>query len=148
MARNQQDFTFDASTQLKDAGLVAANAAAQVASVNKILDLGAARMDARCIVDTTAVDLGAADALYTVLVQGSNSATFANTIVTLGASLFGHLSTTLESASSPAAQRREISFCTEVSGTTYRYVRAFTKVAGTIATGINYTAFVVEDARN
>ena len=78
MARNQHDFTFDANTQLKDAGLVAVSAAAQIASVNKILDLGAARMDARCIVDTTAVESDTGDELFTVLVQGSNSATFAN----------------------------------------------------------------------
>lgn len=146
MARQQKDFMFDVNAQLKDAGLVAVSAAAQVASAAKILDLGASRVDGRVIIDTTAVESDSGDELFTVILEGSNSPTFANTIVTLGAQLYGHTSTTLESAVSPAASRRELAFCNEVSGTVYRYARMYTKVAGTVATGINYTAFAVQEA--
>lgn len=146
MARQQKDFMFDVNLQLKDAGLVAASAAAQVASAAKILDLGASRVDGRVIIDTTAVESDTGDELYTLILEGSTSKTFASGIVTLGAQLYGHTSTTLESAVSPAVSRREIGFTNEVSGTLYEYVRMYTKVAGTIATGINYIAYVVQEA--
>lgn len=144
--RNQRDSTFDFNLRLKDAGLVAASAAAQVGGANKILDLGAGRADGRVIVDTTAVEVDTGDEEYAILIQGSNSSTFASTNVQLGAAILGHSSKTLESASTAAAGRREIAFSTEVDGTIYRYVRAYTRIAGTIATGINFTANVVLDA--
>ena len=33
----------------------------------------------------------------------------------------------------------------EINGTVYRYARVYTVVAGTIATGINYKAFLAKD---
>lgn len=146
MARNQKDTTYDVATILKDAGLVAASAAAQVSGAAQVLDLGAARIDGRVVVDTTAVETDTGDEIYEVIVQGSNSPTFANTIVTLGEMRFGAAATTLESAVTPAVGRREIGVTNEVNGTTYRYMRLWTKVAGTIATGINYSARLVEKA--
>ena len=146
MARNQKDETFDAATQLKDAGLVAASAAAQVASANKILDMGAARFDARAIIDTSAVEVATGDEKYTILIQGSTSATFASGVWNLGATMLGDSSTSLETADTVAAGRREIAFCNEVSGLTLRYIRLYTVVAGTVATGINFTAWVVKKA--
>lgn len=156
MARQQKDFTYDANLLLKDAYLVAASAAAQVASANKIIDLGSGtagaptfpatggRFDGRVIVDTTAVESDTGDELYTIIIQGSNSSTFANTIVDLGALLLGHTATTLESAVTPAVGRHELHFTNEKNGTLYRYLRLYTKVAGTIATGINYTALIAQ----
>jgi hypothetical protein len=44
------------------------------------------------------------------------------------------------------AGRRELAFCNEVNGTVYRYIRLYTFVAGTIATGINYSARLVQKA--
>lgn len=140
------DATFDYNLRLKDAGLVAASAAAQVGGVDKIIDLGAGRIDARVIVDTTAVEVDSGNELYQVVVQGSSSATFASGIVTLGEQRFGDSSVTLETVDTPAAARREIAFCNEVNGTLYRYLRVYTIVAGTIATGINYVANMVKAA--
>ena len=92
MARNRIDRTFDYDLRLKDAGLVAADAAAQVGSADKILDLGAGRMDGTVVVDDSAVG------------------------------------------------RYELPTTNEINGTVYRYMRLYTDVAGTIATGINYSA--------
>lgn len=145
MARQQKDFTFDLSTQLKDAGLVAASAAAQVGGAAKVLDLGLGRIDFRVIVDATAIEVDTGNELYTVLLQLSNSSTFASGIFNAGAILLGHSSTTLESAST-AVGRRELPACNEVNGTLYRYARVYTVVAGTIATGVNFIAFMVQEA--
>jgi hypothetical protein len=147
MARNQKDFTFDYDLRLKDAGVIAASAAAQVGGVDKILDVGAARVDGRVIVDTTAVEVDSGNELYQVVVQGSSSATFASGIVTLGEQRFGDSSVTLETVDSPAAARREIAFTNEQNGTVYRYIRVYTIIAGTIATGINYVANAVIGVR-
>jgi hypothetical protein len=143
--RNSRDFTFDFLHQLKDAGLVAASAAAQVGGANRILDLGSGRIDGRVIIDSSAIEADSSNELFTILAQGSNSPTFAGgatPTVNLGAVLLGDAATTLETVDT-AIGRRELALCNEINGVTYRYMRLFTVVAGTIATGINYIAYLV-----
>lgn len=144
MPRNSNDVTFDYSLRLKDAGLVAASAAATVASVAKILDMGASRFDGRAVIDLTACEVATGNEQYIIIVQGSTSSSFGSGIVNLGAVLLGDSSVSLESADTAAVTRREIFFSNEVDGTLYRYVRLYTFVAGTIATGINYAAFLAK----
>lgn len=145
MARQQNDATFDYETRLKDAGLVAASAAATVGGSAKILDVGAARLDARVILDITAVEVATGDEKYVVKVQGSTSATFASGVWNLGEVSLGDSSLSLETADTIVG-RREIAFCNEVNGNVYRYLRVYTQVVGTIATGINYVANLVKAA--
>jgi hypothetical protein len=137
--RQRKDQSFDYNLRMKDAGLVAASAAAQVGGADKIIDIGAGRVDARVIVDVSACEVATGNEQYIVIVQGSDSATFASGVWNLGATMLGDSSVSLESADTVAG-RREIHFCNEVNGTVYRYLRVYTFVAGTIATGINYTA--------
>jgi len=139
MPRTQKDFSYDDALLLKAAGLVAATAR------HTILDLGASRVDGRIILDTTAVESATGDEVYTVELQLSNSATFASGIFIQAAVRFGAASLTFESAASPAVARREIAFCNEINGTVFRYMALNTRVAGTIATGINYRAFVAQE---
>lgn len=143
--RNSKGFTFDYNLRLKDAGLVAASANAQVGGSDKILDMGPARIDARVIIDATAIEVDTGNELYTLLLQGSNSSSFASGVVNLAAIRLGHSSTTLESAST-AVGRREMAFTNEVNGVTYQYIRMYTVVAGTIAAGVNYVANMVVGA--
>lgn len=142
ITRQQKDFTFDYATRLKDAGLVAASAAAQVGGADKILDVGAQRIDARVILDISACEVDTGNEKYTILVQGSTSATFATGVWNLGATQVGDSSVSLETVDTVAG-RREIAFTNEINGTVYRYLRVYTVVAGTVATGINYTANLV-----
>jgi hypothetical protein len=145
LQRNQKDETFDYLLRLKDAGLVAASAAAQVGGADKILDMGAQRFDGRAVLDLSAVEVGTGDEDFRIIVQGSTSATFATDVWNLGAALLGDSSKSFETVDSVIG-RREIAFCNEINGTVYRYLRVYTFVAGTIATGINYTAFLVKKA--
>jgi hypothetical protein len=147
ITRNSKDFTFDYALRLKDAGLIAADAAATVGGSAAILDLGANRFDGRVIIDTSAVEVDTGNELYNLKTQFSNSATFASGVVggPMQASAIRRCSSA-KSASSPAAQRYELPFCNEINGTLYRYMRMYTDVAGTLATGINYTAIVVPKA--
>ena len=51
-----------------------------------------------------------------------------------------------EGVDTTATSRRELAFCNEVNGHVYRYIRVYTFVGGTIATGVNYTANLVQKA--
>jgi hypothetical protein len=146
MARNSKDFTYDHALLMKDAGLIASSAAAQVGGSAKVLDLGAGRVDARVVLQITAVEVASNDEVYDIEVQLSNSATFASGIVISGIARLGALEASFESADTVAG-RREIHFANEVDGTLYRYARLFTRVAGQVATGINYSAFAVLGTR-
>lgn len=145
MARNQKDATYDHEMLMKDAGLVAVSAAATVASVARVQDMGNARVDARIIVDIIAAESATGDELYTVEVQVSNSPTFASTVFIAAAIRLGAAGTTFESVAT-AIGRREIAFTNEINGVVYRHVRLFTRVVGTIATGVNYRAYAVVEA--
>lgn len=145
IARNSRDFTFDYALRLKDAGLVAASAGAQVGGADKILDVGAGRIDARVILDFTAIEAATNDELYIICIQGSDSATFGGTTHTnLGACVVGDPTKTGEGVDSTATQRRELAFTNEVNGHVFRYLRIYTVVTGTIATGVNFTANMVQ----
>jgi len=146
MARNQKDFTFDYELRLKDAGLIAADAAAQVGGVDKILDLGAGRVDGRVIADITACEAASNDERYLIKTQFSNSATFASGVVGGPALDVGALEVTKDTVDT-AVGRYELPFTNELNGTVYRYMRIFTEVQGTIATGINYVANAVLGVR-
>jgi hypothetical protein len=144
MARNQKDFTFDYDLQLKDAGLIAADAAAQVSGADKILDLGASRFDGRVIVDISAIEVASGNEGYKIKTQFSNSSSFASGIIGGPLLYVGDSSLLIGESADSVVGRYELPFCNEINGTTYRYMRLYTDVEGTIATGINYSAFVVQ----
>jgi hypothetical protein len=141
-----KDFTFDADLQIWDSAqaVIGADDITQVAGSDKILDLGAGRVDGRVIVDLTAIEVASNNERFLIRTQFSNSATFASGIV--GGTLIevGTSEITDMSADTPTG-RYEIPFTNEILGTAYRYMRLFVAVEGTIATGIDGTAFVVKN---
>jgi hypothetical protein len=143
-----QGHLFDARLQLKDAGLVAASANGTVAAVAKILDVGNARCCAMAILNVTAIETGTGDEKFTVLIQGSTDSGFASGIRNLAMMEFGHVSTLSGPPSAaPAIGKYELPFINDYDGVYYRYIRLRILVAGTIATGINLSAFVGIDNR-
>jgi hypothetical protein len=143
MARNQKDFTYDNAMLLKDAGAVTADGAAQVSSAARILDLGAARLDGRVIVDVSAIDVSSGDERYDVNIQFSSSATFASDVVPGAGISLGDSSTIPGQSADSVIGRYEFPFSNEINGTTYRYARVYTNVSGTTPS-INYTAYIVQ----
>jgi len=144
MTRNRIDHAFDYAMLMKDAGLVGADAAAQVAGVDKIIDFGAAvRMDGTIVLDVSVLEVASNDELYDIILQVSSSSTFASAIhnaaaLTIG-SAGGH-TTRGDGASLDVVGHFELPFTNEINGTSYRYARLFTVVTGTIDSGgINYT---------
>jgi hypothetical protein len=139
MGLNRNSFTYDAALALKAAGLVAATTNGAT-----ILDLGDGLADGYLVVDLSACEIASGDEIYTVSLEASNVAAMDSGSVCLARKVFGNLVVPMDAALS-AAGRYVIPFRNEEAGTLYRYVRLHTTVAGTIATGINYSAFIAKD---
>lgn len=136
--QTRNSFTYDAALSLKVAGLVAASAD------GSIIDLGDGLVDAYIVVDLSACEIATGDEIYTVSLEGSNVAAMTSGSVCLAKKVFGNLVVPMDAALS-ASGRYVIPFRNEEAGTVYRYVRLSTLVAGTIATGINFSAFIGKD---
>lgn len=139
----QRTYPFDIQTLLKDAGAITADAAAQVGGQAQILDLGAARTDAIVVVDVTAIDISSADENYRLVLQGSNSPTFASGIQNLAILELGATAARPGGAADSLVGRYELMFTNEQADLTFRYARMYTDVTGTTPS-INYTAFMTE----
>jgi hypothetical protein len=131
--------TYDHAMLLKAAGLVAATAAGSV-----IIDLGDGLMAGDLVIDVTALEVAGGDEIYTVSLEGSNVAAMTSASVTLARTELGNA--TAPADADTGVGRHMVPFTNELNGTIYRYVRIHTTVAGAIATGINYTAFLAKRA--
>ena len=143
MAQHNHNKVFDAALELKDAGLVAASAAATVDSAAKILDLGSSFVYGEVVIDATAIEVDSSNEKFEIEWQLSPDATFgtAGNIVCAATLKLGDSSTNGSGADS-AAGRYVLLVSNEFAGTKYRYARLFTRIAGTIGSGINYSAFL------
>lgn len=129
----------DTNLELKDAGLVASSAAGQVGGSDKILDLGQAKVAGNLILDVTAIEIASNDEIYKISLQGSSSATFADTIEDLASIELG-AKEVLDGDQDSTTGRYAVPITNERNGTIFRYVREYCEVAGAVATGINFTA--------
>lgn len=130
-------FVFDGDLELKEAGLVAAS------EDGDILDLGDGLVDGFLVVDMSACEVATGNEIYTVSLEGSNVAAMTSGSVCLAKKVFGNLVVPMDAALSTTG-RYVIPFRNEEGGTVYRYIRLSTLVAGTIATGINFSAFLAK----
>ena len=135
MANQYSQYTYDASLSLKAAGLVAAS------EDGSILDIGAGMVDGFLVIDLSACETASGNEIYTVSLEGSTVAAMTSTSVCLAKKVFGNLVVPMDALLS-ASGRYVVPFRNEEGGTLYRYIRLSTLVAGTIATGINFSAFV------
>lgn len=140
----QRTYDFDIDLLLKDAGLVAASAAATVSSAAKILNVGNARFEGVAVVDVSAIEIASNDEEYDILIQGSTSATFASDIQNLAQMNLGATEVRQGGAIDSLVGRYEVMFVNEQADRVFPYLRAYTVVAGSIATGINYTAYIAK----
>jgi len=139
---NRATYTFDAALEFKDAGAITATAAAQVDGAAKIVDLGESRWEGTMILDVLAApDIADNNELYTIAIQGSDSSTFASGIENLAMYDFGATEVRKGAAIDSTTGRYEVPFCNVQDGVTYRYARVHHTVAGTVTTGLNYSAW-------
>jgi hypothetical protein len=143
----QRNYNMDAELILKDAGLVDASAAATVGGQARIIDLGErGRFEGVVVVDVSAIEIASNDEQYTIVLQGSNSATIASSVEILAMMNLGALELRTGDVGDFSVDsivgRYEIPFVNEQADRKYRYVRLYTVVSGSIATGINYSAYI------
>lgn len=136
--------TFDTLLEMKDAGLVAASAAATVSAAAKIIDVGEGEMLGELVVDISAIEVDTGDELYSIVVQGSDVSDFSTgspDIQELCCLNVGD-ATQLSGNTDTTTGRYLVPFRNWKNDKVYRYLRVYTTVAGTIATGINYKAYI------
>lgn len=129
LARQEQRIS-DSALVLKTAGLVAVSAAEAT-----ILDIGTAEVRGELVVDVSAIESGTGDESFVIVLQVSNNDDMSSQQVAVTAT-FGPLSANPNGATG----RYVYPFSNVINDTVYRYVRLYTVVGGTIATGINYAA--------
>ena len=137
-----RSYSYDADQVLKDAGLVAADAAATVGGNAKVLAVGEAFFTGVLVTDVSAIEIASNTEVYRICVQGSTSATFASDVQNLAILSLGATEVNPGGAIDSTVGRYELPFTNEQNGVTYPYVRVYTDVTGDIATGINYAAWV------
>lgn len=128
----------DSSLELKAAGLVAASAAGSL-----ILDVGDGYVEAHLIANVTALEIATGNEFYSLILQGSPDAAFgtAGNIVELAQISIGAKGARLSDADKDdAVGVYDLPVHNRWAGTNFRYLRLYTVVAGTIATGINFSA--------
>ena len=144
MTRNRKDRSFDAATELKDAGAITADAAAQVGGSDQILDLeeggglfdtpsgsDGSRFDGSVIIDVTALDIVSNDEIYKIIAQVSSSPTFASDIKNVAILELADTAVASGGADDGEVGHYELGFTNEQNGVARRYARLFTDVTGT-----------------
>lgn len=137
MANLYSQFTYDTALVAKTAGLLAASAD------GTIIDLGDGLVDGFLVIDLTDCEIASGNEIYTVSLEGSDVAAMDSGSVCLAKKVFGNLVVPMDAALS-ASGRYVVPFRNEEGGETFRYVRLSTLIAGTIATGINFSAFLAK----
>lgn len=135
MGNIYSQFQFDGDLELKAAG------ALTTSTDGDILDLGTGLIDGYIVLDVSAVEIGSGNEIFTISLEGSNVAAMSSGSVCLAKKVFGNLVVPMDAALS-AAGRYVIPFRNEEGGTLYRYVRLSTLIAGSISTGISFSAFI------
>lgn len=121
-------YNFDKDLELKDAGAITADAAAQVGGSARVLDLGPGnRFEGVIVVNVSALDLSSSDETYDIVVQVEAASGFGAPVELVRYKI-------------TAIGRYEIPFVNQKGATEYRYLRLFTDVGGTTPS-INYTAY-------
>ena len=134
--------TFDAALELKDAGLVASSAAATVDSSAKIVDLGAGDCEGVIVIDVSACEVASGDEKYIIGAQISSTSDFSSDYYEISSLILGD-ATQIPGDVDMVEGRYLLPFQNRIAdGTAKRYLRIYTTISGTIATGINYTAYL------
>lgn len=147
-AKKRIQGTFDAALEFKDAGAVAASAAATVDTAAKIVNVGSGLFLGCMILEVTALDLDGNNEIYDIIVQGSTDADFGTdtNIKELAAINFSAAEVKRSDANADdTVGRYKVYFDNEHGGTFCPYLRLYTAVAGAgVTTGIDYSAYAVK----
>ena len=136
MALGRQIAPLDAETKFCEDLARTASGVIQMNAVDRILAVGAGRQDFSWVIDIGVIETDTANELYTFILQGSNSATFASGIVNLAMAQFGAAAVLVGAPSASTPIGRYVYGASNEPGLyDYKYVRLNLIIAGTIAAG-------------
>ncbi len=119
--------TYDSLLELQDADTLTASQAGEVGGVAVVRDIGAALFEGDAIIDISAITC-TTDELYTIKIQGTNTAAFGGTdivdLATLPTGAGEVLASGTAGVDTPTG-RTVLPFNNEQQGTVYRYLRAY-----------------------
>lgn len=133
----------DAETLFCEDLTLAASDVVQKDAADRILKIGRGRNDFSWVVDVSAIEIASNDEVYTFLLQGSNSATFASGIVNLAMLQLGATEVLLGGAGDSVVGRYMLGVANDMLAD-YDYVRLNVIIAGTIAVGITFSSWLTK----
>lgn len=128
MANILSQFTYDAALAIRPS--VAAITTTETSAT--IIDIGAGLVDAYLVLDVATLDVITGDESYHFMLEGSQDAAFgtAGNIRIVAQLHLGGATATAPNGAADAVGRFVIPFRNERNGTTYRYLRLVTTIAG------------------
>lgn len=162
---NNRKRIFDDLLQMRSNSTMATGSTGAAASVDgalKIFDTGGGYTEGKLVVDVDYASMASPSNVktlaYIIELQGSNSASFATPIVKLevlkltsncNAGTADGIPMTPSAAAGAAGRSLALvpfrvikPFQNDVNGTVYRYLRLWSKTAGTVVTGMDYAAYL------
>lgn len=135
---------FDVRHELKDAGLVASNLAGTVAGQARVVNLGRELVEGKLVIDVSALEIDSDNELYRIKLQGSAAHDFSSTLEDLAILELG-AKEVLGGDQDSQPGRYVVPFANAKGLYIWPYVRLYTEVSGSIASGINFSAFLARE---
>lgn len=135
---------FDVRHELKDMGLVATNQAGAVAGQAKVINLGRELVEGKMVIDVAALEIASGNELYRLKLQGSAAHDFSSKVEDLAILELG-AKEVLGGDQDSQPGRYVVPFSNAKGLYAWPYVRLYTEVSGSIATGINFSAFLARE---
>jgi hypothetical protein len=137
------------SQRTYDNALLVRAAAANIVATETgslIVDLGTGLVEGYLVLDITAMDATTGDEAYTFMLEGSPDAAFgtAGNITVLAMQRTGGATGATPLGTADSVGRFAVPFRNERNGTTYRYVRLYTLLAGTTPI-LAFTGWLAKD---
>ena len=135
---------FDLRHELKDAGLVASSLAGTVDGQAKVVNLGAAPVEGKLVIDVSALEIDSDNELYRIKLQGSSREDFAHNIEDLAILEVG-AKEVLGGDQDSQTGRYVVPFSNVKGGYVWPYARLYAELSGSIGSGINFSAFLTRE---
>jgi hypothetical protein len=142
MANLYSQFTYDDALKIRAS--TTAITATETGSL--ILDVGTGLVDGYLVLDIATLDVVTGDEAYSFMLEGSPDAAFgtAGNIRVVAELRVGGATFTTPNGAADAVGRFVIPFRNERNGTTYRYLRLYTLIAGT-SPSTTFTGWLAKD---
>ncbi len=135
---------FDPRHELKDAGLVASSMAGTVDGLPKVLNLGPELVEGKMVIDVSALEIESNNELYRIKLQGSAAHDFSSKVEDLAILELG-AKEVLGGDQDSQTGRYVLAFSNAKGLYVWPYVRLYTEVSGSVASGIDFSAYLTRE---